>query len=308
MTVAEYTPLSTPIYWLGTKTRMRNKILPIIDQFKRKLYVEPFGGACGMMFGKPPEKAEIYNDANKLLTNMFQRLREPRSIETLEELFSVTPVSRTMFYELIPLTNAWRIGDEEEFRRQKVEAHLADYPDEIAVAYAFFYCMNSCYRGRINYRASSFAGGQKGEAADNTVRSYSKARDNLLAYAKRLKTVCIENLDYRKCIEKYDHETTLFYLDPPYATEVSKGYKTGWSEEDEDALVELLKSAKGSFVLSCYDTPRYEKLLDYGATREQFDAFTTIAQHGDGKKGKRTETVYWRGKKDEGAKRGELWE
>ena len=290
-----YKPLSLPIYWLGTKVRMRDKILPIIGRFKRKLYVEPFGGACGMLFGKQPEKCEVYNDANELLTNLFTVLRNPNNIETLDKLLSVSPIGRSMFHQLKELMYAWKALDRGEFIRRKKEQQLEGYPDEIAVAYAFFYCMNGCYRGRISGGRATFAGGQKGDCSDNTVRAYYKARTSLPLFADRLQCVCIENLDYKECIKKYDAKDTFFYLDPPYAVELSKGYATGWSESDECELVDLLACLKGNFVLSCYDTPQYERLLEHGATRETFDAFSTIAQHGGGEASKRVETVYWRG-------------
>ena len=43
--MTQYRPLPIPIYWLGTKVRMRNKINAIIADVPRTLYVEPFGGA-----------------------------------------------------------------------------------------------------------------------------------------------------------------------------------------------------------------------------------------------------------------------
>ena len=297
MKQGDYKPLPTPIYWLGTKVRMRDKILPLIARFKRKLYVEPFGGAGGILLGKAPERAEVYNDVNSLLVNMFRTLRDKESIATLKELLAVSPISRTMFRDLFDLANAYAEGEREEYEERKEAENLKDYPDELVVAYAFFYAMNSCYRGRIRKISASFAGGQKGDSADNSIRCYSNARNNLDAYCDRLKTVCVENLDYATCITKYDDKDTLFYIDPPYACEVSKDYDTGWSKKDEENLIDLLIDLKGSFILSCYDTPGYQRLLEHGATREQYNAFSTLASTSKGgEEAKRVETIYWRGK------------
>ena len=53
--------LTIPIRWLGSKVRMRKRILSILDEVPRELYVEPFGGAGAIFFGKEPERS-VYND------------------------------------------------------------------------------------------------------------------------------------------------------------------------------------------------------------------------------------------------------
>ena len=216
-------------------------------------------------------------------------------------------MGREMFNTLRELPAAWIESDNELVGMLKHSLNLTDYSDEIAVAYAFFYCMNTCYSGRVNKR-TSFAGGQKGDCADNTIRRYYKARTSLQQFADRFATVYIENLHYEACVRKYDDKETFFYLDPPYSVEVSSGYGTGWSESEEEMLVELLSEIEGSFVLSCYDNERYEGLLECGATRETFNAFSTIAQNGGGATAKRVETIYWRGHGRKQTSQTNLWD
>jgi len=43
--------------------------------------------------------------------------------------------------------------------------------------------------------------------------------DAIWRFVERLRLVQVENLDWRECIDKYDHEGALFYLDPPYVPE-----------------------------------------------------------------------------------------
>ncbi len=73
----------------------------------------------------------------------------------------------------------------------------------------------------------------------------------------RLKNVQIENLDFGQLIRKYDRETTLFYIDPPYvSTEYYYNhYKTLFTKEDHIRLANLLKEIRGKFVLSYYKHP-----------------------------------------------------
>ncbi|MCF8262429.1 MAG: DNA adenine methylase [Melioribacteraceae bacterium] len=79
----------------------------------------------------------------------------------------------------------------------------------------------------------------------------------------RLKTVMIECLDFEKLIKKYDRESTLFYVDPPYVdTEFYYNTKSEkyFVKEDHERLAELLRNVEGRFILSYYDHPLIRKL------------------------------------------------
>lgn len=49
-----------------------------------------------------------------------------------------------------------------------------------------------------------------------------------------------------------DSPTTFFYLDPPYVN-ARQGHYSGYTQEDFDNLINILKSIKGKFLLSSYD-------------------------------------------------------
>lgn len=71
----------------------------------------------------------------------------------------------------------------------------------------------------------------------------------------RLKKVQIECLDFEKLIEKYDSQSTLFYLDPLYIGG-ERYYKTNsvnFKQQDHTQLVNVLMRVKGKFILSYYD-------------------------------------------------------
>ena len=59
-----------------------------------RVYVEPFGGAAGVLLRKPPAAAEIYNDLDGEIVNVFRVLRDPNLNEQLARLCYLTPYSR----------------------------------------------------------------------------------------------------------------------------------------------------------------------------------------------------------------------
>lgn len=72
--------------------------------------------------------------------------------------------------------------------------------------------------------------------------------DKIILAHERLKSVSIENDDYKSIIKKYDTIDTLFFLDPPY--ECKSGKYNGKSDFDYDELLEQCKQIKGKFILT----------------------------------------------------------
>lgn len=274
--------LAPIIKLLGSKNRQLKNILPIIARYERKLYVEPFGGAGGLLFGKAPEKQEIYNDICKAFVALFRAVKNPETMTTVQELLELTPMSRALWREARDLARAYLRG--EPIAELKAKANLDAYSDEIAVAYATFYAQNCGFGGKF---FSSYGGGGKSSDSAATAHLYAAKRRRLPRYCKRLETVAIENLDALNCIRKYDDPTTLFYVDPPYECATSGEYGVEFHERE---LVDLLKTIKGKFVLSCYDTSIYREL---DAERYEFNAYSSVSRQAkSGEQFARKEVVY----------------
>ena len=278
------------IRWQGAKNRQAANIVPVIEDIPRLLYVEPFGGSGAVFFNKPAEDHEVYNDLNSLFANIFRVLRSAKKTQLLTELSAVFPMSREFWRELREICRAFLRGDDAACAELIEAANLSDYPRDVILAWAFFYCQNTGFGGNF---FMSYGGGERiTETCKSWVaRGYRNKCRLLEAFSARFYNVQIENADAFAILEKYDAPETLFYLDPPYDVDRSADYKTGWTLEQSRRLVEVLKGLKGSAVLSCYDSPLYQDLFPAGYQRELFPAQMSICSS---KREPRTETVYFR--------------
>ena len=73
----------------------------------------------------------------------------------------------------------------------------------------------------------------------------------------RLKGVIILNQDYKNVVRRFDSSNTFFYFDPPYEESTSGHYKH--HAFDLDAMVRLLHSIKGKFMVSMNDSPNVRR-------------------------------------------------
>lgn len=64
------------IPWIGGKSRLRKHIIPLIPN-DAKRYVEVFGGAAWVLFGKDKihGQMEVYNDVDGNLVNLYLQIK-----------------------------------------------------------------------------------------------------------------------------------------------------------------------------------------------------------------------------------------
>ena len=280
-------PLTQPFKWLGSKVRMRPRVLEILATIPRKLYVEPFGGSAAILLGKEPENS-VYNDVNGLLVNFFRAIRSPQNREKLREIAVFTPANFDFWHGFKNVCKAFQTGGEDKLQAALEKANLAGYPVEIAVAFAFFYCQSLAFGGSVLHSYGEHCKPRGGNDHAARVASFDE-------YAERLVYTSITNRDFRDCIEKHDHPQTLFYCDPPYECDSSGDYKQGWRSSDTADLVRILCGVQGSVVLSCYDDELYKPLLDAGYEKRDFSVKSSL-RRGVYKDSNfdRVETIYFR--------------
>jgi len=213
---------------------------------KHKVYVEVFGGAGHVLFKKEPSEIEVYNDINKELVNLFNVVRDAKKSKKLKQLLDLTPHSRDEYYLC---KETWQ-----------------NEVDEIERVRKWYVALMQSYGG-------TFTSWQHGKSVSRRGMSQSTSKwlgnieENLPTAIERLKTVQIENLDFRKLIPKYDSKDTLFYLDPPYISDTRKSkqvYANEMTNQEHEELVDILKTINGKAILSGYEHEIYNPLIEYG--------------------------------------------
>ena len=91
------------------------------------------------------------------------------------------------------------------------------------------------------------------------------------AYENRLKNTFIESRDALYVISRHDTPTTFHFIDPPYYN-ANMGHYSGYTDSDFRALLELLGSIEGKFLLTCYPSDLMDEYaLKYGWTVDRHD-------------------------------------
>jgi len=262
-----------PISWIGGKAKLAGKMVAMMPE--HNYYCEVFGGGAACLFAKSPVKLEVYNDVDQALVNFFQVLRDSEMSRRLIRLLKFTPYARQEYYHCRGQLD--RAGDRVEWARQ------------------FFVAVRQAFASTIG-KGWGFDVREKGKTArawDNTIRL-------LVLVQRRLKTVQVDCLDFRKCLERYNvwGRDGLIYIDPPYLPETRRDkqlYRHELSGEDHQWLIDwLIHHCRTNVMLSGYDSELYRSLETHGWRRAEFPTTCNILRK-DRKRGiddRRLEVVW----------------
>jgi DNA adenine methylase len=214
----------------------------IISHFPaHKIYVEPFGGAGSVLLQKPRSYAEVYNDLDGEIVNLFRVLRDRDKAAELAFLVAATP-----------------------FARDEFDLSYESSDDEIEQA------RRTVVRSFMGFGSVGASGGNTGFRNNCTRSGTTPAHDwanyptILTAIVERLQGVVIENRPAVDVIRQLDHSEALFYVDPPYPAETRTNYGAYRYEMTSDQHSELsavLHEVKGAVILSGYPCELYDREL-----------------------------------------------
>lgn len=222
--------MRSPLSYLGGKSRLAATIIKEIPP-DHHCYVEPFCGACWVLFAKEPSKVEVINDKDSELACFWRVIQN--HLEAFLDLYRHGVTSRQIF----------------KWEQEKRPETLTD----LQRAVRYFYLQKNAFAGKTSKRTFGTA------TTRNPGINFSTLEEDLLRIHWRLKTVMIEHLNALDCIRRYDRKTTLFYVDPPYYD--TAGYAVPFEHQDYLDLAEVLSSIKGRFILSLNDVKKVRKIF-----------------------------------------------
>lgn len=249
--------------WHGGKFLLASWIIEHFPQ--HRVYVEPFGGAASVLIQKPRTYAEVYNDLDGDVVNLFRVLRDPCAAAMLTAQLRDTPFARIEFeaaYE--PCAEPV-----ERARRLVVRSFMG------------FGSAGASRGSRTGFRSNSNRSGT------TPARDWLNYPDALAAISARLRGVVVESRTAVEVMKAHDSAETLCYVDPPYVPETRSPAKKGGagihtyahelSREDHVALLADLCRLKGMVILSGYPCALYDDALQ-GWTRRHRRALADGAQ------------------------------
>jgi len=117
--------IPSPFKWAGGKSRLRQAIISRLPP--HDCYVEVFGGAGWILFGKQPSKVEVFNDIDGEVVNFFR-------------------VVKTKPRQLIR-SFRWELASRDEFERMR------DLPtqglSDVQRAHRFYYLIMAAWGGEL---------------------------------------------------------------------------------------------------------------------------------------------------------------
>ncbi|OCG72951.1 DNA adenine methylase [Gilliamella sp. Occ4-3] len=240
MSEIEYNLKHPAIRYHGGKWRLAPWIISFFKE--HRCYVEPFGGAAGVLLRKPRSYAEVYNDLDGEIVNLFRVLQNEEQCKRLQELCILTPYHREEFL----LAYEPALDPIEMARRTVVRACMG-----FGSAGATKQTMGFRIDSKREYSLASHL--------------WTRFPANIACVGERFAGVIIENRPAIQVMQHHDEKNTLHYVDPPYLHSTRKmgnrAYSFEMSDQDHIELLTAVKQLKGMVVISGYNSELYNDML-----------------------------------------------
>jgi DNA adenine methylase len=245
------------IPWIGGKRRLADMLL---NRFPaHQCYVEVFAGGAALFFMRPRAAVEVINDVNGDLVNLYRVVQN--HLEEFVRQFKWALSSRQVFKWL-----------------QETPGQVLT---DIQRAAKFFYLQKQAFGGKVD-------GQTWGTATTQPAINFMRIEEELSAAHLRLDGTYVENLDWLACIDRYDREHTLFYLDPPYWQTEGYGVPFAWGQYE--LMADRLARLKGKAIVSLNDHPDIRRAFA-AFSMEDFEIDYTVG--GGDKRATRREVIIY---------------
>lgn len=226
-----------------------------------RTYIEPYGGAASVLLQKERSYAEVYNDLDAEVVNVFRVMRDPDQAEVLGHLLRLTPFARDEFEKAYqPSEDASAI---ERARCTIVKSFMGFGSASIHdLRPRGMRTAASSWRPPTGFRNNS---SRSGTTPAHDWRHYP---DHLASFCSRLQGVVIENRRAIEVIMQHQGPDALVYVDPPYLPEVRTGFR--WpsdrqythemDEGDHRDLAAVLRASPAKVIVSGYQCELYDEL------------------------------------------------
>jgi DNA adenine methylase len=260
-------PTRPVLRWHGGKWKLAPYILRHFPP--HRIYVEPFGGAGSMLMRKDRVYAEVYNDLDDVVVNLFRVLRDETKASLLIEALRLTPFARVEFNDALAPAE----DDVERARHLIVRSFMgfgsnAHSSSPVAEKTAFKTFTRPADQDA--YRSTGFRANSN-RSGTTPAHDWANYPDALAAIVERLRGVIIEKRPAIEVMKQHDGGGTLHYVDPPYLPETRspankydlkhRMYRHELTVEDHQELLAFLRSLEGFVVLSGYPSSLYDDLL-----------------------------------------------
>lgn len=237
----------------------------VIEHFPpHQVYIEPFGGAAGVLMQKRRSHGEVYNDLDGDIVNLFRVLQNATQRAALTELLVFTPYARDEF----ELARIYTDEPVERARRTVIRAQMG-------------FGSAGASKGTTGFRIDCYR--QYGTAQ----QLWARYPEQLAAIGQRLAGVLIENRPAIDIMQAHDSPQALHYVDPPYMHDTrvrgaQKGryYRHELDDDQHAELLATLNSLQGMVVLSGYPSELYMERLE-GWTMNSTSARISAGRGGD---------------------------
>lgn len=244
MTKVASAPSRPILRWHGGKWRLASWIISHFPA--HRVYTEVYGGAASVLMRKPRAYAEVYNDLDGEVVNLFRVLQCRERAPELRRLLALTPFAREEFElcytsdEPTPVERARRL---------------------IMVCFMGFGSNGHNTSKRTGFRAASTRSGT------TPAHDWVNWPEQMGALVERLRGVVIESKPALQVLLQHDGVRALHYVDPPYVHVTrnqerrQRDYRFEMTDDDHRALAATLHGLKGMVVLSGYPCSLYDEEL-----------------------------------------------